>query len=176
MVPDQTQVHSKRLWSDLIAPEVASDQTEVRSKRLWSDTNALEITSDQTQVRSNPPIIRLFRPNWPLIRPPPDHGPDLSDQNYLWSDHLQTIVQDCSALELPSSRCNFGLEHTGVRSTGSDHKSIWVRTSTWENSNTEFLRYKKHKLRCQTFNRCVQTKMNASGGCCVFKMTRSGKK
>ena len=22
-------------------------------------------------------------------------------------------------------------EHTGVRSTGSDHKPIWVRTSTW---------------------------------------------
>ena len=60
----------------------------VRSKRLWSDPVSLEVVSDQTQVRSNPPMIRLFRPNWPLIRPSPDHCPDFSDQNELWSDHL----------------------------------------------------------------------------------------
>ena len=52
----------------------------------------LEVAFDQTQVRSNPPIIRLFRPKLPLIRPSPDHRPDRS------------------ALELPSRPCNFGLE------------------------------------------------------------------
>ena len=36
-------------------------------------------------------MIRLFRPNRPLIRPSLDHRPD------------------CSALELPSRPCNFGL-------------------------------------------------------------------
>ena len=78
-------------WSDSIAFENISDQTQVRSKRLWSNPIALEVASDQTQVRSNPPMIRLFRPNWPLIRPSPDHGPD------------------CSAHDFPSRPCNFGL-------------------------------------------------------------------
>ena len=81
MVPDQTQLRSKTL---LIRPKM-------RSKRLWSDSIAPEVASDQTQVRSNPPMIRIFRPNRPLIRPSPDHRPDRS------------------ALELPSRPCNFGL-------------------------------------------------------------------
>ena len=81
----------KNFWSDASALEVASDQTKMPSKRLWSDPIALEVGSDQTQVLSNPPMIRLFRPNRPLIRQSPDHRPD------------------CSALELPSRTCNFGL-------------------------------------------------------------------
>ena len=88
---DQTKMRSKRLWSDPIALEVGSDQTKVRSKRLWSDPIALEVASDQTQVHSNPPMIRLFRPKWPLIRLSPEHGPDRS------------------ALELPKRPCNFAL-------------------------------------------------------------------
>ena len=67
-------------------------------------------------MRSNTPMIRLFRTNWPLTKPTPDHG------------------LDCSALELPSRLCNFGLGHTGVRSIGSDHKAIWVCDSTYKNS------------------------------------------
>ena len=88
---DQTQVRSKRplirlkcarndLWSDSSALETASDQTQVRSKRplirlkcarnvLWSDLT-------QTMVQTKETMIRPSRPNWPLIRPNPDHGPD----------------------------------------------------------------------------------------------------
>ena len=88
---DQTQVRSKRplirlkcarndLWSDSSALETASDQTQVRSIRplirlkcarnvLWSDRT-------QTMVQTKETMIRPSRPNWPLIRPNPDHGPD----------------------------------------------------------------------------------------------------
>ena len=112
-------------WSDPIAFEDIYDQIQLRSKsplirqkcarsRLWSDPIALEIGSDQTQVRSNPPMIRLFRPKWPLIRPSPDH-----DQTVVRSNFRKDPV--------------FSVwEHTGVRSTGSDQKSIWVWTSTWD--------------------------------------------
>ena len=115
MVPDQTQLRSKtfmirsnctrsRLWSDKSALESAYDQTQLRSN---------EIASDQTQVRSNPPMIRLFRPKWPLIRPSPDH-----DQTVVHSNFRKDPVISV-------------WEHMGVRSTGSDQKSIWVWTSTW---------------------------------------------
>ena len=91
MVPDQTQLRSKTF---LIRPKCAQkgyDQTQLRSKsppirQKWAPRGY-----DQTQLRSKSPMIRLFRPNRPLIRPSPDHRPD------------------CSALELPSRPCNFGL-------------------------------------------------------------------
>ena len=120
-----------RLWSDPSAVEVASDQTQVRSKRfmirpncarirLWLDPIALEVGSDQTQVRSNPPMIRLFRPKWPLIRPSPDHD--------------QTVVRSIFWKKLVI----LVWERTGVHSTGSDQKSIWVWTSTWETRNVYY--------------------------------------
>ena len=81
----------KHFWSDPNALEEVMIRPNCTRSRLWSDPIALEVGSDQTQVRSNPPMIRLFRPNLPLIRPSPDHHPD------------------CSALELLSRSCNFGL-------------------------------------------------------------------
>ena len=129
---DQIQVRSNRLWSDPTALEVASDQTKVRSKRLWSDPIALEVASDQTHVCSNPPMIRLFQTKWPLIRPSPDHGPDFSDQNDLWIEYPQTIDQTLVRSNFRPDPVISVWEHTGVRSTGSDHKQIWVWASTWE--------------------------------------------
>ena len=82
-------------------------------RHLWSNPIALEVASDQTKVRSNPPMIRLFRPKWPLIRPSPDR-----DQTVVRSNFRKDPVISV-------------WEHTGVRSTGSDQKSIWVWTSTW---------------------------------------------
>ena len=99
-VYDQTQVRSNALP---IRPNYARSQTQVRSNALPIRPN---YARSQTQVRSNTPMIRLFRPNWPLTRPTPDHGPD------------------CSRPELPSRPCNFGLESTGVRSVGSDYKAF----------------------------------------------------
>ena len=104
MVPDQTQLRSK-------SPLIRQKRARIR---LWSDPIALEIASDQTQVRSIPPMIRLFRPKWPLIRPSPDH-----DQTVVRSNFRKDPVISV-------------WEHTGVRSTGSDQKSIWVWTSTWD--------------------------------------------
>ena len=67
------------------------DQTQFRSKTFLIKHNCARTVYDQTQVLSNTPVIRLFRPNCPLTRPTPDHGPD------------------CSALESPFRPCNFGL-------------------------------------------------------------------
>ena len=123
MVPDQTQLRSKTF---LIRPNCARtvyDQTQLRSNALLIRPNCARTLYDQIQLRSNSlwsdpsaleeVMIRLSRPKWPLIRPSPDHD--------------QTVV-----------RSKFGKdpvisvwEHTGVRSTGSDQKSIWVWTSTW---------------------------------------------
>ena len=123
MVPDQTQLRSKTF---LIRPNCARtvyDQTQLRSNAILIRPNCARTLYDQIQLRSNSlwsdpsaleeVMIRLSRPKWPLIRPSPDHD--------------QTVV-----------RSKFGKdpvisvwEHTGVRSTGSDQKSIWVWTSTW---------------------------------------------
>ena len=156
MVPDKTQVRSMRLWSDPIALDVASDQTKVRSKRLWSDPIALEVASDQTKVHSkrlwsDPIALEVasdhrqkcprrgydqtqLRSKSPLIRPKCARirlSSDFSDQNDLWSDHLQTMVQAVVRSNFRKDPVISVWEHTIVRSTGSDHNSIWVWTSTW---------------------------------------------
>ena len=87
-----------RLWSDRCALKEVMIRPNCARVRLWSDPSGLEIayfqtfqtklTSDQTISR---PWSRLFRPKWPLIRLSADHR------------------LDCSALELPSTPCNFGL-------------------------------------------------------------------
>ena len=72
------------LDSFLVRPNCAQtvyDQIRVRSNALPMRPSCARIPYDKTQVRSNTP----------LIRPTPDHGPD------------------CSALEIPSRPCNFGL-------------------------------------------------------------------
>ena len=63
--------------------ELTYDQTEPRPwsrlKRLWSDLlDRIDLWSDRTQtmVQTKKTMIRPSRPNWPLIRPSPDHGPD----------------------------------------------------------------------------------------------------
>ena len=113
------------------ALEVVPDQTQLRLKTFLIRHKCARRGYYQTQLRSKSPLIRLFRSNWPLIRPSPDHGPDFSDQNYLWSDHLQTIVQTVVRSNFRPDPVISVWEHTGVRSTGSDHKPICVWTSTW---------------------------------------------
>ena len=66
--------------------ELTSDQAEPRPwsrlSRLWSDLpDRIDLWSERTQtmVRTIKTVIRLSRPNWPLIRTNPDHGPDYKD-------------------------------------------------------------------------------------------------
>ena len=56
---------------------------------------------------------------------------DFSDQIDLWSDHLQTMVQTVVRSNFRPDPVISVWEHSSVRSTGSDHKPIWVWTSTW---------------------------------------------
>ena len=90
----QTKMRSKRplirlkcarngLWSDSSALETSPDQTEPRPwsrlKRLWSDLpDRIDLWPNRTQtmVQNKKTMIRPSRPNWSLIRPNPDHGPD----------------------------------------------------------------------------------------------------
>ena len=88
----------KHLWSDPSALEQVMIRPNCARSCLWSDPSSLEsaygqtfqtkLTSDQTISR---PLSRLIRPKLPPIRPSPGHHPD------------------CSALELQSRPCNFGL-------------------------------------------------------------------
>ena len=93
LTSDQTEI---RPWSRLLC---AYDQTQIQTivqtiNRLWSDHL-------QTMVQTIKTVIRPFRPNWPLIRPIPDHGPDCKDydqtvQTELTSD--QTEIRPWSRL------------------------------------------------------------------------------
>ena len=61
---------------------------------LWSDRT-------QTLLKTIKTVIRPSRPNWPLIGPNPDHGPDYEDyeqtvQTELTSD--QTKIRPLSRL------------------------------------------------------------------------------
>ena len=80
---------------------------------------------DQTPLRSSSPMIR---PKCARIR----LWSDFSDQNYLWSDHLQTIVQSVVSSNFRPDPVISVWEHTGVRSNGPDHKQFWVWTSVWD--------------------------------------------
>ena len=81
------------------------DQTQVSSKRLWSDSSALkaQIHYDQTLQTKLTSNHTISRP-WPrmLVR---------------WNFRPDPVISVW--------------EHTDVRSTGSDHKSIWIWTSIW---------------------------------------------
>ena len=75
--------------------ELTSDQTEPRPwsrlKRLWSDfPDRIDFWSDRTQtmVQTIKTMIRPSRPNWPLIRPNPDHGPDYKDYDQTFQTEL----------------------------------------------------------------------------------------
>ena len=101
------------------------DQTQLRSKTFLIRSKCARRGYDQTHLRSKSPLIR---PKCIRIR----LWSDFSDQIDLWSDHLQTMVQTVVRSNFcPDPVISFW-EHTGVRSTGSDHKPIWVWTSTWE--------------------------------------------
>ena len=71
--------------------EIVPDHTQMRLNTFMIRPKCAQRGYDQIQLRSKSPLIRLFRPKLPLIRPSPDHRPD------------------CSALELLSRHCNFGL-------------------------------------------------------------------
>ena len=97
---------------------------------------------DQTQWRSKTPLIRpkcaRIR-QWSEFSDPNDPWWDhlqtmvqtLQSKNDLWSDHLQTIVQTVVRSNFCRDPVISVWEHTGVRSTGSYHKAIWVCASTW---------------------------------------------
>ena len=96
------------------------------SKKMKKN-NALELVSDQTQLRSKTILMPLIRPKCSRI-PLWSH---FSDQIDLWSDHPQTIVQTVVRSKFLPDPVISVWEHTVVRSTGSDYKSIWVGTSNW---------------------------------------------
>ena len=124
MVPDQTQLRSKTF---LIRPKCARrgyDQTQLRSKSPLIRQKCARRGYDQTQLRSK---LALIRPKCARIR----LWSDFSDQIDVWSDHLQTIVQTVLRSNFLPDPVILAWEHTGVRSTGSDHKPILVWTSTW---------------------------------------------
>ena len=77
------------------ALEMVPDQTQLSSRTFLIRTKYARRGYHQTQLRSKSPLIRLFRPKIPLIRPSPDHRPD------------------CSVPELPFRPCNFGLGTRG---------------------------------------------------------------
>ena len=132
-------------WSDPISFKSISDQTQVRSKSPLIRQKCARRGYDQTQLRSKSPLIRQkcarrgydqtqLRSKSPLIRLKCDRirlWSDFSDQNDLWSDHLQTMVQTVVRSNFRKDPVISVWEHTGVRSTGSDHNSIWVWTSIW---------------------------------------------
>ena len=124
MVPDQTQLRSKTF---LIRPKRARrgyDQTKLRSKLPLIRPKCARRGYDQTQFRSKLPRIR---PKCARIR----LWSDFSDQIDLWSDHHQTIVQTVVRSNFRPYPVISVWEHTGVRSTVSDQKPIWVWTATW---------------------------------------------
>ena len=106
------------------AIEMTPDQTQLRSKTFQIRPKCARRGYDQTQLRSKSALIR---PKCAQIR----LWSDISDQINLWSDHLQTIVQTVVRSNFLPDPVISVWEHTGVRSTGSDHKQIWVWTSTW---------------------------------------------
>ena len=148
---DQTQLRSK---SPLIRQKCARrgyDQTQLRSKSPLIRQKCAQRGYDQTQLRSKSPLIRQkcarrgydqtqLRSKSPLIRPKCARirlWSDFSDQNDFWSDHLQTAVQTVVRSNFRKDPVISVWEHTGVRSTGSDHNSIWVWTSTWDSIKSQ---------------------------------------
>ena len=125
MVPDQTQLRSKTF---LIRPKCARrgyDQTQLRSKLPLIGQKCARRGYDHTQMCSQ----------WALIRPKCARirlWSHFSDQIDLWSDHLQTIVQTVVRSNFLPDPVISVWEHTSVRLTGSDHKPVWLWTSTWE--------------------------------------------
>ena len=103
-------------------------------KHFWSDPIAFEeVVIRPNCVRRGYDQIKM-RPKSSLIRPKCARNrlwSDFSDQVDLWSDHRQTIVQTVMRSNFLPDAVISVWEHTGVRSTGSDHKPIWVWTSTW---------------------------------------------
>ena len=99
-------------WSDPIAFKHISDQTQLRSNRLWSDPIALE----PFMTRLKCTRIRLWS--------------HFSDQIDPWSDQLQTMLKTLVCSNFRPDPVISIWEHTGVRLIGSDHKAIWVCTST----------------------------------------------
>ena len=104
------------------ALEIVPDQTQLCSKNFLIRPKCARRGYDQTQLRSKSPLIRHKCARICLWS-------DSSDQNYLWSDHLQTIVQTVVRSNFHPDPVISVWEHTGVRSSGSDHKPIWVWTS-----------------------------------------------
>ena len=129
----------KHFWSDPSALEEVTITPNCGRSRIWSDRSAFE------EVMITPNCAR----SW-LWSDPKCAGirlwSDFSDQIDLWSDHFQTIVQTVVRSNFLPDPVISVWEHTGARSTGSDHKPIWVLTSTWEEVNCHSHRISAHKF------------------------------
>ena len=77
---------------------------------------------------------------------------DFSDEIDLWPDQLQTMVQTVVGSNFRPQPVISVWEHTGVRSIGSDHKAIWVYTSTWEIALSLLSKYLNKYRVFQTWN------------------------
>ena len=114
----------KHFWSDPNCARRGYDRTQFRSKLPLIRQKCARRSYDQTQLRSKSPLIR---PKCARIR----LWSDFSDQIDFWSDHLKTIVQTVVRSNFLPDPVILVWEHTGVRSTGSDHKPTCVWTSAW---------------------------------------------
>ena len=94
--------------------EISLDADHGPDYKDYDQTFQTELTSDQTEPR---PWSRLYE----LWSDRPDRTDFGSDRNQTM---VQTIVRSNRFPDPVISVC----EHTGVRSTGSDHSSIWVWT------------------------------------------------
>ena len=124
LLAEVTSLSKKKKMKKNNAIEMVPDQTKLRSKTVVIRPKCARRGYDQTQLRSKSPLIR---PKCAQIR----LWSDFSDQIDIWSDHLQTIVQTVLRSNFLPDTVILVWEHTGVRSTGSYHKPIWVWTSTW---------------------------------------------
>ena len=104
----------KKMKKKLMRSKLSLIRPNCVQKYFWSDPRMLE----EIMIRPNCARSRLWS--------------DFSDQIDLWSDHLQTIVQTVVRSNFLPDPVILVWEHTGVRSTGSDHKPIWLWASTWE--------------------------------------------
>ena len=102
----------KQFWSDPIALDSFKIRFKCARMRFWSDPIALE----PFMIRLKCARIRLWS--------------DFSDHIDPWSDQLQTMVQIVVRSNFHPDTVILVREHTGVRSTGSDHKPIWGCTPT----------------------------------------------
>ena len=112
------------LWSEccFIVPSWLSQHLSVKNEKRRSKLSLIRPNCVRKHFWSDPSPLEevMIRPNCARSR----LWSDFPDQNYLWSDHLQTMVLTVVRSNFCPDPVILVWEHTGVRSTGSDHKPI----------------------------------------------------